>query len=117
MKAKLIAFGEIEIEGERYDHDVVIEGGGVRKRAKKASKVFRNSYGHTPLSAEEAIPWGGTQLIVGTGMYGSLPIMPEVHEEARRRGIRVVALPTRDACKLLRNLKRKEAYAILHTTC
>ena len=27
MKAKVIAFGEIEIEGRLYAHDVVIEGG------------------------------------------------------------------------------------------
>ncbi len=117
MKAKLIAFGEIEIEGERYDHDIVIEAGKISKRTKKASKVFRDSYGHTPLSAKEVIPWGSKQLIVGTGMYGSLPIMPEVHEEAKRRGIQVVALPTQDACKLISNLKKKETYAILHTTC
>jgi len=117
MEAKLIAFGEIEIEGERYDHDVVIEAGKVSKRAKKVSKAFREQYGHTPLSVTEAIPWGGKQLIIGTGMHGSLPIMPEVYEEARRRGIEIVALPTRNACDLLRNLKRKEAYAVLHTTC
>jgi hypothetical protein len=27
MKARLIKFGEIEGEGERYTHDVVIDGG------------------------------------------------------------------------------------------
>ena len=117
MEAKLIAFGEIEIDGERYDHDVVIEAGKVSKRAKKASKVFQGQYGHTPLSVEEAIPWGGKQLIVGTGMYGSLPIMPEVHKEAKRHGTEIVVLPTEDACRLLRKLKRKDTYAILHVTC
>jgi hypothetical protein len=117
MKARLIAFGEIEIDGERYDHDVVIEAGKVSKRAKKASKLFRGQYGHTPLSVEEEIPWGGKQLIVGTGMYGSLPIMPDVHEEAKERGTEIVALPTGDACQLLRRLKRKDTYAILHVTC
>ena len=117
MEARLIAFGEIEIDGERYEHDVVIEAGKVSKRAKKASKSFRSEYGHTPLSVEEEIPWSGKQLIVGTGMYGSLPIMPEVHEEARQRGIEIVALPTEDACHLLRKLKRKDTYAILHITC
>ena len=50
-------------------------------------------------------------------MYGSLPIMPEVHEEAKRRGIEIVALPTEGACRLLRKLKRKDTYAILHITC
>jgi hypothetical protein len=117
MEAKLIAFGEIEIDGERYDHDVVIEAGNVSKRAKKASKPFRGEYGHTPLSVEEHVPWGGKQLIVGTGMYGSLPIMPQVHEEAKRRGTEIVVLPTEDACQLLRKLKRKDTYAILHITC
>jgi hypothetical protein len=117
VKAKLIAFGEIEIEGVNYDHDVVIEAGKVRRRAKKVSKVFRDQYGHTPLSFDEAIPWGGRQLIVGTGMHGSLPIMPEVHKEAKRRGIKIVAQPTQDACKVLGNLRKEEVYAILHITC
>jgi len=117
MKAKLIAFGEIEIEGERYDHDVMIEAGNVSKRVKKGSKIFRDQYGHTPLSANEAIPWGGKKLIVGTGVHGSLPVMPDVYKEAERRGIEIVALPTDDACHMLRNLKRKDVYAILHITC
>jgi hypothetical protein len=117
MEAKLISFGAIEIDGERYDHDVVIEAGSVRKRAKKASKPLRSEYGHTPLSVEEDIPWGGNQLVIGTGMYGSLPVMPQVHEEAKRRGIKVVAVPTEDACRLLRKCKSKDIYAVLHITC
>jgi len=117
MEAKLIAFGEIEIEGEHYDYDIVIDRGKVSKRAKKASKPFRGEYGHTPLSVEEEIPWGGKQLIVGTGMYGSLPIMPRVREEAKRRETEIVALPTEDACRLLRKLKKKDIYAVLHITC
>ena len=117
MEAKLIAFGEIEIDGEHFDHDVMIEAGKVSKRVKKASKSFRSEFGHTPLSVGEEIPWGGNQLIVGTGMYGSLPIMPQVHEEAKRREIEIIALPTEDACRLLRKRKRKDSYAVLHITC
>jgi hypothetical protein len=30
MKARLVKFGEIEVEGTRYTHDVVIDGGKVR---------------------------------------------------------------------------------------
>jgi hypothetical protein len=40
MKARLVKFGEIEVEGERYTHDVVIDGGKVRKRKKGPSKQF-----------------------------------------------------------------------------
>jgi hypothetical protein len=117
MKARLIAFGEIEVQDERYDYDVVIDAGKVRKRKKSPSKQFREESGHTPLSIKEEIPWGGSQLIVGTGAYGRLPIMAEVRQEAERRGIKLVAVPTEEACKLLRDLKAKETYAILHTTC
>jgi hypothetical protein len=58
MKARLVKFGEIEVEGKRYTHDVVIDGGKVRKRKKGPSKQFREEFGHTPLSAGEEIPWG-----------------------------------------------------------
>jgi hypothetical protein len=117
MKARLIAFGEIEVEKQRYDHDVVIEAGKVSKRKKGPSKQYREQTGHTPLSIKEHIPWGGNQLIVGTGSYGRLPVMPEIEHEAIRRGIKLVAVPTEEACRLLKDLKPKDAYAILHTTC
>src|SRR5437868_11504158 len=90
MKARLIKFGEIEVEGKRYTHDVVIDGGKVRKRKKGPSKQFREKFGHTPLSAGEEIPWGGKRLIVGTGAHGALPVMDEVLAEAKRRGIEVI---------------------------
>jgi hypothetical protein len=117
MKAEVLGFGEIELDGERYDHDVVIEAGEVKKRKKGVSKRFRDEYGHTPLSAEEDLPWGGTQLIVGTGVYGKLPIMPAVEAEAKRRGIKLVAVPTKQACELLGSVKRGETFAVLHVTC
>src|SRR5215831_636010 len=117
MKARLIKFGEIEVEGKRYAHDVVINGGKVRKRKKGPSKQFRGKFGHTPLSAEEEIPWGGNRLMVGTGSHGLLPIMDEVLAEAKRRGIEVIAAPTLQICQLLEDVKRGQAYAILHCTC
>ena len=117
MKAEVLGFGEIELDGERYDDDIVIEAGEVKKRKKGVSKRFRDEYGHTPLSAEEDLPWGGTQLIVGTGVYGKLPIMPAVEAEAKRRGIKLVAVPTEQACQLLGSVQRGEAFAVLHVTC
>ena len=117
MKAKWIAFGEVEIEGRRYTSDVVIDAGRVEKRRKKPSRQHRDEYGHTPLSAEERIPWGGRRLIVGTGASGSLPIMPAVRAEADRLGIEILAAPTREALRLLRGVDAKDAYAIVHVTC
>ncbi len=117
MKAQLMAFGEIEIDGQRYAHDVVIDGGKLRKRAKKASKAYRETYGHTPLSLGENLPWGGHQLIVGTGMYGCLPVMPEVGEEAARRKIELMVVPTEAACRLLADRKSQDVHTVLHVMC
>jgi hypothetical protein len=117
VKATLVEFGEIEIDGERCMRDVVIDAGRVRRRDKAPSKSLRDRYGHTPLSIGEAIPWGGRQLIVGTGAVGSLPITPDVYAEARRRGVEIEALPTRDACRLLADHKKRDVYAVLHVTC
>lgn len=117
MKAKLVSFGHIEIDGEMYRKDVVVDGGRIRKRDKAPSKALHRKWGHTPLTAAEEIPWGGKRLIVGTGAKGQLPIWPDVREEAARRGIELVALPTADACKLLKDLDAAEVHAILHVTC
>lgn len=117
MKVRLLRFGSIEVDGREYEHDVVIEGGRVRKRVKKPSKPYRRGLGHTPLSADEALPWGGNQLIIGTGVHGSLPVMAEVTEEAGRRGVALTAVPTEDACRLIGRLDSREVHAVLHVTC
>ena len=87
MQARLVGFGLIEIEGERFDHDVVLEHGHTDRRRKKASKPLRERYGHTPLSLLEPIPWDCHRLIVGTGLGRLLPLDPDVVTEARRRGV------------------------------
>jgi hypothetical protein len=117
VDAKLISFGLIEIYGRRFDRDVVLEAGNLRRRRKKPSKAYRDRYGHTPLSADEEIPWSAPRLIVGTGASGQLPIMPEVYQEAQRRGVEVVAVPTEEACGLLSDVGRRDAAAVIHVTC
>jgi hypothetical protein len=117
VKAKLIEFGQLEIEGKEFDRDVVVDRGKIRKRRKGLSKPRRGEFGHTPLTCAEDIPWGGSRLIVGTGAEGRLPIASDVYEEAERRDIRIEALPTRDACRLLADLDTNEVHAVLHVTC
>jgi len=117
MKMRMQTFGEIEVEGAHYDYDLVIEEGKIRKRSKTPSKAYRARYGHTPLSAEEAIPWHGKRLFVGTGMYGSLPVMPEVYAAAQKKGVEVIALPTPKLCDRLKKLLPEDINAVLHVTC
>ena len=110
-----VSFGSIRIDGTTYNHDVVIDRGAVRRRKKKPSKEFRDAFGHTPLSLKEAIPWKCRRLVIGTGT-GALPVMDEVKGEAKRRKIKLVILPTKEAIQEF----TKEAAttnAILHVTC
>ncbi|HZM09227.1 MAG TPA: MTH938/NDUFAF3 family protein [Candidatus Limnocylindrales bacterium] len=115
MRFEGFSFGSIRIDGVSYYHDVVIDRGQIRERKKKPSKRFRDSFGHTPLSLEEEIPWKCSRLVVGTGT-GALPVMDEVRHEARRRKVELIILPTEEAMELL-NRRAGNTNAILHVTC
>ena len=116
MRFGKFVFGSIEIDGTVYDKDVLIDRGEVRKRKKRLSKRYRGQFGHTPVSNEERIPWKCRRLVIGSGKYGSLPVMEEVKREARRRNVALVILPTDEALDVLRK-KSAKTNAILHVTC
>lgn len=116
MKIEAYSFGSIRIDGTTYEHDVVIDRGSISKRKKKPSKTFRHEFGHTPLSLKEQIPWNCKTLIVGTGAFGSLPVMKDVEREARERHVKLVALPTPDAVERF-NEATQSTNAVLHVTC
>src|SRR5437764_15043245 len=101
MRFTGFSFGSVRVDGVTYDHDLVIDRGKVRKRKKAASRKFRGAYGHTPLSAEEDIPWRCRRLVIGTGAAGALPVMHQVRDEARGRQVDLVVLPTAQALRLL----------------
>jgi len=115
MRFEEFSFGSIRIDGVTYEHDVVIDRGEVRKRKKKASKKFRDAFGHTPLSLEEKIPWKCRRLVVGTGT-GALPVMKEVKLQAKHRKVELLILPTTRAIEILKQ-KSADTNAILHVTC
>lgn len=117
MDVEYPGFGSIVINGERFDRDMVVEQGTLRARKKGPSKARRGEYGHTPLTAAEDLPWSGSRLVIGTGASGRLPIAADVLEEAKARGVELVALPTSEACELLRSVSDDDTSAVLHVTC
>jgi hypothetical protein len=110
------SFGSVRVDGVTYDHDLIIDRGKVRKRKKAPSRKFRGAYGHTPLSAGEDIPWRCRRLVIGTGADGALPVLQQVRDEARRRKIDLIILPTAQAIGILTQTT-KDTNAILHLTC
>jgi hypothetical protein len=116
MRIDEFTFGSIRIDGVTYEHDVVIDGGRVGKRKKKPSRPLRAAFGHTPLSVGERIPWDCRRLVIGTGAGGALPVMDEVKQEAARRGVELLTLPTSEAIVALQS-GPTDSNAILHVTC
>ncbi len=115
MNFGAVSFGSVEIDGVLYTKDVVIDRGAVRKRKKKPSKIYKKDYGHTPLSADEDIPWNCDVIIIGTGYEGTMPVMEEVYKEAEKRGVELRAMNTKEAIEELRAVE--DTNAILHLTC
>src|SRR6516165_6694990 len=107
MRFEDFSFGSIRIDGVTYGYDVVIDRGKIGKRKKKASKKFRDEFGHTPVSIEEEIPWKCRRLVVGTGAHGGLPVMKEVKLEAKRREIELLMLSTAEAINAWRRTLTK----------
>lgn len=89
------------------------ERSGSARRSLRGS--FKTSLGthHCPL---EDIPWNCRHLIIGTGVYGRLPVMEEVKREAQRRHVELLILPTADAIERL-GQDPNDTNAILHVTC
>jgi hypothetical protein len=116
MRVSGYSFGSVRVDGVTYDHDLIIDRGKIRKRNKAASRKLRGQYGHTPLSAAEDIPWRCRRLVIGTGADGALPVLQEVRDEARRRKVDLVVLPTAEAIGVLTGAAL-DTNAILHLTC
>ncbi len=86
----------VRVDGVTYDHDLIIDRGKIRKRKKAASRKFRAVDGHTRCRSRR------TSRGDAAGSWhrcdGALPVMQQVHQEARRREVDLVVPPTvRDA--------------------
>lgn len=112
-------FGRIVVNGRAYTSDLIIfpdrvEAGWQRKeghalRREDVSAVVRvGNKGKEKLEV----------LIVGTGKYGVLKVLPEAREFAETEGVELIAEPTARACETYNRLsKSKKVAAALHLTC
>ena len=106
------SFGSIRIDDTTDGHGVVIDLEHIHKWKEKLSKNFRDTFGLTPLSIEEDIPWKCQRLVIGIGTTGRLAghrrgearsASPENHigpiaDRCRRRWSTAMAKARRDDC-------------------
>ncbi|NJE53985.1 Mth938-like domain-containing protein [Thermococcus sp. 21S9] len=118
MKLEYPSFGRIVVDGKTYEHDIVVyPSGRVEKRKKWLSKAKHGtSHRLDPDELREYLTEDFEVLIVGTGYYGYLSLLPESRELLKDR--EVYELPTGEAVELFNELhEKKRVLGIFHVTC
>ncbi len=111
-------FGAITIDGETYDHDVVVRlSGEVVKRRKKLSKKIHGT-SHTISENEVRFVYedGCTRLVVGTGQHGMAGLSADAAAYLEARGCAVDARPTPQAIDAF-NAAEPGTVGLFHVTC
>ena len=106
-------FGEIVIHGEKYQSDVVILPSHI-----KAHWQRKNGHRLSPDDLAEVILEKPDMLIVGTGAFGKMSVLPETWRYLEAQGIELITETTEEACQLYNQLHHfKKVVAVLHLTC
>lgn len=112
------AYGWIEIDGTRYDHDVIVHRDRtIEKRSKKKSRKNRGFFRHTPLADNELsfLDKEKPEIVyIGTGQFDDLPITTEALKVLAK--FRAIIRPTPEIVHILSNEFRSYA-AVLHVKC
>jgi hypothetical protein len=120
MKPKIdrTSFGSVTIEGEVYDHDVLIRlGGAVKKRKKKLSKaVYGTSHKISLDEAKHVHQKGAERLIVGAGQYGLVELSDEAAAYFEEKNCPVDLLPMKEAIQAW-NEAEGAVIGLFHVTC
>jgi len=111
-------FGWIEIDGERYEHDVLIRlDGKIKRRKKKLSKqVYGTSHTLSRAEAEHVFEEGARVLVVGTGQDDCVRLSPEAAAYLEKHRCEVRLQPTPEALDVW-NGEKQGAIGLFHVTC
>jgi len=111
-------YGWVEIDGIRYDHDVIVHRNrSVEKRSKKKSRKCRGFFRHTPLADSELVFLNKEKpeiVYIGTGQFNDLPITLEALRILAK--FTTIIRPTPEIMNFLTEEYRPFA-AVLHVKC
>jgi hypothetical protein len=111
-------FGSITVEGNRYEHDIIIRlSGKVRRRNKQLSKaVYGTSHILSLAEIKDLHRKRAERLIIGAGFEGQAHLSPEAAEFLEKKGCRVDLSPTPEAIACW-NEAEGNVIALFHLTC
>lgn len=112
-------FGSITVDGERFEHDVVIRlSGKVKKRKKRLSKQYYGTSHKVSLDeAKDIFQKGAKRLILGSGQYDNVRLSAEAKDYFEKKGCSVKLAPTPKAVKLWNNTQGEKTIGMFHVTC
>ena len=111
-------FGSITVEGQHYEHDIVIRlSGKVRKRDKALSKkVYGTSHTLSLAEIEDVYRKKAERIIIGTGQHGQVHLSQEAAEFLKAHGCQADLWPTPEAIKQW-NEAEGNILGLFHITC
>jgi hypothetical protein len=111
-------FGSVTIDGQVYEHDVLIRlGGKVEKRKKKLSKaVHGTSHIISSAEAKHVHQRGAALLLIGAGQDGTVTLSEEAAAYFERHRCQVRLLPTPEVIEAW-NQADGAVIGLVHVTC
>jgi hypothetical protein len=107
-------FGQIVIDGQTYRSDVIIF-------PHRVEASWWRAKGHELAVADlrDVLRDPPEVLIVGTGRYGRMVVLPETEQTLASRGVELIAQATEPACKTYNEMAAagRRVVAALHLTC
>ena len=93
------SFGSITVDGNSYDHDIIItHEGKVKKRKKKLSKAVYGTSHTISLDETKFVYQDKSEgMIIGSGQYGIATLSDEASEFLKSNNCKVVLRPTQEA--------------------
>ncbi len=114
MRINSYSFGKIVIDGESYSNDLIIFPDKI------VSDWWRKE-GHSlcPDDLKKVFEQSVDILIIGTGASGVMSIPEDTKKVIESKGIKIIVLKTKKACKKFNELIEKDenVAAGLHLTC
>jgi hypothetical protein len=113
------SFGSITIQGNKYEHDIIIRmNGKILKRKKKLSKrIFGTSHIISIDEAKYIFEKGARLLIIGSGQYGQVTLSEEAEKYFRKKECKVKIFPTPEALEQWNKQEKGAVIALFHLTC
>ncbi len=107
-------FGKIVVDGREYDEDLIVFPDRLQ------AKWIRDE-GHSlhPRDIEDVLDGDLDVLIVGTGAYGRMRVLPETEKIIESHGVKLITQKTGRAVSMFNKAveEGKSIVAVLHLTC